>query len=749
MSSGLIREQQMRNSMASLHAAMVRSVDNTNIVLEGGLIGMDDAETGGNRNIKGRMARLSEWLEDIHVISAESDFENSFMFPIKKAAEFLSYLRREDVPTSIDMNGLVFAVSSPYYDETVDMERGTVSAIFPCLQSAMHVRVKDMAVTPGWKTFKSVQPIPLINRMNPTRLEIVRLDERPEIAGFDFLKCPLSCVVGFERSLAMENFCEVGSSNTDRPKLGAPLVVCGRVKNINPYRVTISGCDAAESIMTASVSPELGKGFEGRQLQAIKGAWVRMLITAWYHGDGDDEKDRMPPQSHMIEETTKEQAITDEIIGHARMFGSTKMTTLEREYGRIPEHLPLAVIGDEVSLPSSPTNFENEACAKFADVMADIRGARFKTGRHDLHCQPDDMLDDRLTKKYLLAKLRKYKDMRFMLTRIIKCNEYHKLPSKKELRELMDIRGRFSYYLWLLEHRFVQRNKDGRLVATKAGIEGALESMRSDIGRAIKLDTAIFLPDVDMDMPGSLAIEYLKKHDSYSPITVDGHSCVIAWIRQDASDEDTSACRLKVDRIIEDVLGVFYSSYHSTTAEDISGKVANKRARSSAAYINAILSTLERIGRVSRDGDSWLIPMRDKIERVITKSDEALSKDEIMRLSVVAGMYKSEVDDVLAALVKNGIARKLPDGKWIYGEKSDRWMGQVAYKAAKTATIALLGRRRSGMDKDMFIDYLGSSVRKAVRGSNWREQLKRVVVQLEDDHIIELDDGMYRLAAGR
>ena len=739
----------MRNSMASLHAAMVRSVDNTNIVLEGGLIGMDDGETGGNRSIRGRMARLSEWLEDIHVISAESDFENSFMLPIKKAAEFLSYLRREDVSTSIDVDGLVFAVSSPYYDEIVDLERSTVSAIFPCLQSAMHVRVKDTDIMPGWMTFKNVQPIPLINRMNPTKLEIAGLDNRPEIAGLDFLKCPLSCVDGFERSLAMENFCEVGSSNTDRPKLGAPLVVCGRVKSVGTRHITVSSCDVAESDMTASISPELRREFESRQLQAIRGTWVRLLITAWYHGYDDDEKDRMRPQAHMIEEATEEQAIANEIIGCVRIFGSAKITDLKRRYGSIPEHLPLVVNGDEVTLPSRQTDFKNAACIKFVDITADIHGARFKTGHHDLHCQPDDVFDDRLTKKYLLAKLRKYKDMRLMLTRIIRYNEYHKPPTKKDLRELMDIRSGFSYYLWLLEHRFVHRDKDGRLVATKAGIEGALESIRGDIEHAIKPGAAIFLPDVDVGVPGSLAIKYLEKHDSYSPITVDGHSCAVAWIRQGASDEDVSACKLKVDSMMEDVLDVFYSSYHSTTAEDISGKVANKGSRVPAAYTNAILSTLERIGRITRDGDSWRVPMRDKIERVITRSDEALSKEKIMQLAVVAGMHKYEVDDVLAALVKDGITRKLPDEKWIFREKLDRWEGRVVYEAAKKAAITLLGRRRSGMDKDMFMGHLGSSVRKAVRGPNRSEHLKRAVVQLEDDHIIELDDGMYRLAAGR
>lgn len=735
--------------MAGLHAAMVKSRANMNIVLEDRLIGMDDEETGGNPSVRRRMVRLAEWLEDIRVISAEPDFKKSFRLPIRKAAEFLSYLRRGDVPTSIDIDGLVFAVSSPYYDETADTEVSTVSAVFPCLQSAMHVRVKDAEVASGWNTFSKVQPIPLINRINPIRMKIGKLGKRPDIGEMDFLKCPLSGVAGFERSLAMENFCEIENGRDDRPKLGAPLVVCGRVKDISPYRIVVCGCDAARSSMTASLSPELGSGFENAGLGGMKGAWVRMLVAVWYHGDGDGEKDRMRPVAYMIEKTTRDQAIVDEMVGHARMFGPVALADMEREYGRIPERLPMAVVGGKVSSPGCPVIPESEAYAKFIAVTADIRAARFSTGLHDLHCQPDDILDDKLTRKYLQAKLRKHKDMRLMLTRIIRCGDYHKQPTKKELRHLMDIGSRFSYYLWLLEHKFVQRDEDDRLVATKAGIEGALESTRGDIERAIKPGAAVFLPGADVDVPGPLAIKYFEKHDSYSPINMDGYPCDVAWVRQDASDEDVNACRSKVDRMMYGVLDAFYSSYHSITAEYVADAVADNGSKIPAAYIGAVLSTLERAGRVSRDGDSWRVPMRGKMERVIARSDKALSKEGIMRSSFVAGMYKDAAEDELAALEKDGIARKLPDGRWISVEKLDQWEGQVAYEEATKAALALLGKRRSGMDKDMFMDRLGSSVQSAIRGSNWREQLRRAVGRLEDDRVIEANDGMYRLGAGR
>ena len=738
----------MRINMIRLYASMTKSTRNTELISSGRLVGITKEDAGGNSDIRERMVELSRWLEELQIGSTKRDFENAFMNPIRKAAWFRDYMHRRTT-ASTDMDGFVFAVSDPYDDGIVDEDMCTVSAIVPCLQSAMHIRVKDTGITPGWKTFRNVQPVPLASRLYPTRLEIIASERRLDMDGMGFLKCPLSEAENFERSLAMENFCEIGSRQTEKkPRLGAPVIVSGWVTRITPYRITVSGCGPSGSQMTASLSSELGNRFRQNRLGELENAWVRMLVVVWYWSEEDSDEDRPFPEMYMIEKTTEERAVVDDIVGYVRVFGSAGAEDLERAYGRIPEHLPLELAEDGVFLPACKSSSDDAVCRKFVNTVGAIRAMRFETGSPNIHCMPNEVLDDGITEKHVLSRLKRNSDMRLVLLRIILGGERGGGSTEKEIRGLLPHieDGSFSYYMRLLKKQFVLKEEGGVLRATRSGKRHGYATMRDGVVSSVTpwLKPAVFLPDLrDTEIPASFVMKYLGEI-AYSPIAVGSHPCKVAWRRPDASPEETDACAAKVADMRESVLGVFYSSYHSITAEYISCELGANGLNVPTAYVNALLIMMENGGDVNRDGDSWCVSMEKKIRRTVTRNTNGISKEEIMRASYVAGRDKDEVDDILEALRSDGTVSLLPNGNWIPSGSLEQWQRRAVGVEARACAVSLLGGRRGGMSEDMFMGRMRYRIRSTVPGSGWREHLESAVKQLVDDHVIELHDGMFR-----
>ena len=743
-----IREHIMRINMIRLYASMTKSTRNTDLILSGRLVGITKEDVGGNSDIKERMVGLSRWLEELQIGSTKRDFENAFMNPMRKAAEFRDYMHRR-TPASTDMDGFVFAVSDPYDDGIVDEDMCTVSAIVPCLQSAMHIRVKDTYTTLGWKTFRNVQPIPLASRLYPTRLEIITSERHPDVDGMGFLKCPLSEAENFERSLAMENFCEIGSSQTEKkPRLGAPVIVSGLVTKITPHRITVNGCDSSGSQMTASLSSELGNRFKRNRLGDLKNAWVRMLIVVWYWSKEDSDEDRPFPELYMIEKTTEERAVVDDIVGYVRVFGSAGTEDLERTYTRIPEHLPLELAEDGVFRPAYKNSSVDAVCRKFVNTVDAIRAMRLETGSPNIHCMPDEVLDDQITEKHVLGRLKRNSDMRLVLLRIILGGERGGGSTVNEIRGLLPHvkDGVFSYYMWLLKRQFVLKGDGGILRATRSGKIYGYATMRDDVAKSIMpwLKSAVFLPDLrDAKIPASFVMKYLEEI-AYSPIVVDGHPCKVAWCKPDASREETDACVAKVADMRESVLGIFYSFYHSITSEYISCELCTNGLNISTVYVDALLFMMEKTGDVNRDGDSWCVSMKNRIRRTIAHRTADISKDELMTISYVAGKDKDKVDDILEALRGDGTVSLLPNGNWIPSKSLEQWQIQAVNVEARNCAVSLLGRRRSGMSEDMFMERMRYHIRSTVPRFDWRKHLEPVVKQLIDDNVIELHDGMFR-----
>ena len=743
-----IRESAVRINMIRLYASMTKSAQNTELILSGRFAGITEEDAGGNYDIKERTVRLSRWLEELQIGSTKRNFENSFMGPIRKAAEFRAYMLHR-TPASTDVDGFVFAVSEPYDDGIADGDMCTASAIVPCLQSAMYIRVKDTGIAPGWKTFRNVQPMPLTNRLYPTRLEIAASEKRHDMGGMDFLKCPLSEVENFERSLAMENFCEIGSDQTEKkPRLGAPVIVSGLVTGINEYRIAVSGCDLAGSRMTASLSSELGNGFNRNRLGELKNTWARMLVVVWYWSDGDGDDERPRPELYMIEKTTKERAVVDDIVGYVRVFGHAGTEDLERMYGCVPEHLPLKRVEDSVSLPVCKDISGDAVCREFVNTVDAIRAMRFEAGSPNIHCMPDEVLDDGITEKYVLDRLEKNPDMQRVLLRIVLGEECGDDNTKKEIRKFLPhVTDRaFSYYLWFLKIRFVLE-EGGVLRATRRAKRHLYATMRDSIAGSVApgLKPAVFLPDLqDTGIPGSFVMRYLEEI-SYSPISVGGHPCKVAWRIPGASPEETDVCAAKVVGMRETVLDVFDLYYPPIMAEIISDKLGANGLNAPTAYVDALLIMMEKAGGVNRVGDSWVVSTDKKIRRTIARNPMGISKDGIMRMSSIAGKDKDAVDEILGALRKDGIASVLPNGNWICRKNLKQWRRRTEAAAAKDFAVRLLAGRRSGMDETMFINRLHHHICKTVSVFSRREHSESAVKQLIDDHVIELHDDMLRL----
>ena len=291
---------------------------------------------------------------------------------------------------------------------------------------------------------------------------------------------------------------------------------------------------------------------------------------------------------------------------------------------------------------------------------------RLETGSPNIHCMPNEVLDDGITEKHVLSRLKRNSDMRLVLLRIILGGERGGGSTEKEIRGLLPHieDGSFSYYMRLLKKQFVLKEEGGVLRATRSGKRHGYATMRDGVVSSVTpwLKPAVFLPDLrDTEIPASFVMKYLGEI-AYSPIAVGSHPCKVAWRRPDASPEETDACAAKVAGMRESVLGVFYSSYHSITAEYISCELGANGLNVPTAYVNALLIMMENGGDVNRDGDSWCVSMEKKIRRTVARNTNGISKEEIMRASYVAGRDKDEVDDILEALRSDG--NSIPAPEW-------------------------------------------------------------------------------------
>ena len=385
-----LSEQRMRHAMSCLYATMVLSQANTLAIQEGRIGKIREKEMRGNPTAVSCMKDLAKWVDALKTFIEPVDLETSFLFPMKQSAALLQ-LMRNDMRRSTSVTGLVFAASDPVHDDITGRYLSTVSAIVPSMECAMCIRVEDWdgENKVGWYAFEGVQPIPLVNRMRPTSAFSIKTSKPEEsIREMDFLKCSMSDVEVFRKSVAMENFCEVHSRQTQkRHMLGAPITLHGLVSRISANRVSLRGCGNGNESLTAYLSDGVCREFAERQMGRLEGKYVCALVAVWYWSDHDgNEKPEF--EAYAIEEVNLDGAVAGDAVGFVRIRGRASVGDIQGMYGHLPESKSLVKKGDQVLFGVGGRDGRNPVHRKFSE------GHRRDQERQDKRRRLDPLLSE-------------------------------------------------------------------------------------------------------------------------------------------------------------------------------------------------------------------------------------------------------------------------------------------------------------------------------------------------------------------
>ena len=734
-----LSERVMRSAMSSLYASMVLSSANTDAI-RGGRIHGPVNDAAGNSTAVSCMKELSSWIGELERYTGREDLEDAFLFPIRKSAEALQNMRWGS-RRSTDVEGLVFAASSPQYDLAAGRDLKTVSVLVPRLESAMCIRVEewDKNNRTGWYAFRNVQPVPLVNRMHPTKAHRTRpIESRGGLGAMDFLKCPLSDAESFRKSVAMENFCEVYSRQKQkRHMLGAPLILHGKVTSIDPHRINLSGLCHDKAYLTAYLSEEAGRTFsEGAG--GHEGRCARVLVVAWYWSDYDDEKEQSEYEAYIVEEVEEGEALAGDAEGLVRVRGPADVGTMESRYGHVPESPSLVLKGDRVCLRSRGGAEADHVQRQFLDGTEAIRNGRQKSDG-SIHSFPKIALGMRVAAP---------RDDEFELQRIllfvIKSWDAGIPATKDQIRELFP--SAFRRRMRKLESRGMLANREGLTAVTDLGRKTAYAYAAEDLKHSLgQLTTpVVFLPELDTGQaPPSFVVRYLKRL-GYRRAKVDGHSCGIALHRDGASEREIDACTAKVRDLAEKILDEFCSAPHPLTPAYLTEKIPYAGSVVPAVYVEKVLGMMEGDGRVRRDGGgSWSVPMKDKIRRAFSKHpEEILSKKQIMSMAAVAGTDADAAEEVLHQLRNDGLLSEIRGGRWTTPEVADGVLAREMYEAAKRLVRERL--RRRDMDKRVFLVYMEGLLSDLELKCSLLEAAEEITGRLVADGVLEIRDGICR-----
>lgn len=714
-----LTEPRTSGAMSCLYAAMVTSKANTKKILNGEA-GSGSVNGEGNHLAASCMETFDAWLYTLRMYTEPNVFEDAIASPLQMSAKFIQYMRGLS-PSSIDVTALVFEVSKSYHDDFTEKKLKTVSAIVPSLESVVYARIGNWEWDdiPGWYVFNGFQPIPLVNRMRPVKGSTITRAE-PYTAGMadmGFLYCPLSGIGPFKRSLAMENFCEVGSwQDGGKHILGAPVVLHGRVSSIGHSQISLTGCDNDNAYMSAYLSEGAVRMWP---MELTSGDYVRVLTVVWYNAD-------MDPEVYMIEKTDKNGAIAGDAAGLARIEGPISATEMSSRYGYVPRSNLLEQKGDNVVFKrtgQTATVPEKE----FVKTVSHIRQMR-RQMQGSIHCSPEDVFSDDITDKRISGELGR-KEVRDVLLQIIDAKE----------RDQDDSADAFPFIVRKLERLGLVKKSKNVLTVTSSGRGHGYKSAVDVVeGRLGQISEVVFVPDLDTaGIPPSFVLQYLKG-EGYRQAEVRGYGCRIVMSREGANKLDLKNCVDRAENLMDHILTIFDEVWHPLEPLYLAEKLKLPRI-----YIENLLESMVKCKSVQKaDRSAFLVTVEDKVMHVLKRDIErAFYKQDIMDILNVPGMDKKVLDNALEKLRKNGAVVEVLKDRWATTAGADAVLEQEIYKIAMDLYESLKSHR-SAVSVDNFLLYLNRKLHElGMRGE--RLKAAREAVDTMKKHGVWVDTPLY------
>ena len=637
-----------------------------------------NSDYAGDELTKSSMRGLCEWLSDISMLTKDdSTYCSVFLDPVRAVAKMRLELSHM-VTSSADTDALVFA-QMPYFDKKYNTQRIIISAVVPGLQAPMSVRVSiDGGATlgHGYHMFEGCQPMPLVNRIRQTSGTVRPTDRPVDLSEFDYLYAPLADVASLGRSLEMENFCEVPSTDIKpRQRLAAPFVTFGTVEIVRGPTVHVRSLDGKSHVKL--VAEEQVSELSGRPHTDFENKLVRILGAQWYEPSGKRVSIPEDPAIYCIEADDDLGALRlQEACGRVRIRSTVHVDEIPDDLQKKLSNLQCISSTDvHISYVRRLTN--NTVYTHFLNTVDNIRQLRLRYKINTIQITEEQVIDRRKSSVNGLAKVvtsKNYAALGNLLMDFVMqsdtCPVYSEESAAKSLDTTLDF---YRLQMSRLRRFGAIEKTEGEWSLTKRG-KDVVKHVAEIFAKRIPLASYPSVLSLDAfvvhGIPPSLMLTLLRSRalGNYKPAQQDKGKTNLYWIRQDlpAMDDresDTIAMFVMLRRNVLEAMG---QVSFPPTAVWIADNLRSKNGISASAFtVKQLLLEMAKDpdGPVRPDGDSWeytvLARVQDMFER---EKEKTLSEDEVRMKICIGAARKSEVGSAIESLERTGVVLQIGDG---------------------------------------------------------------------------------------
>ena len=744
--SSLVSERALQGFRVSFYDAIVSSAKNAELLSAKDPADIRIEECEGNWWSQNSVMRVCDWLNAVRDVSARGAFESQVLEPVRVSARYLSSVRRLSKPTA-DVDGWVLGVSRPYPYEQYEEDKVTAFAVVPELESVMSARLgAGDGVSAGPCRIGCVQPIPLVNRLHPSRRAFARTGGRPDMAGWNFLKTGFGDVCMLGQSAETECFFEAESAQSEqRHHLGAAFMLACKIEDVcepNIVVQSVPGKELATMALSEGMATSAGRG------GLSEGRYARVLGVQWY---GEGEK---LPEIFMADAAVSERdALADEIAGHVRARGSVPLEDLKEEYGRVG----LAGAG-ALSVNKGAVSYAYRRSAQDPVADAFIKSsmrlrslrARFGTGEPQRVGWSDVLDEDKMSARGMARLLKSRTQLRDILAYVqthIDCTGRGVAAARIADASGMEVDSAKRLLRWL-KYLGLAEKKDGLIWSAGAARDALSEAFSEHVGKIEAASDVVSVPELAGSVPQSVVVARLSRPDGgFVPLQDGGRANRLYWVRKGAGGHAVLSAEEKLRKLRAGVLRIARGVSFPVTAEYVAQEAEKSGLPISHLVANLTAESLARAGKFLPSGQSWEYPVAERVADFLSENASGEFKvDDILSEARIAGRDRALVAEALASLAGRGRAAKLSDGIWSFGGGDGRIRSHYTEKI-KGRALALLRSRRNGMDRGALI----GSLRRFVMDIDSERRLPdpaasitRALAELEEGGLVSGADGVWR-----
>jgi hypothetical protein len=713
-------EKNMRSFLSRFYHSIVQSGENAKEFLDVDLDEFVPKKIAGDSDTKSSMKDVFNKLEYVRIfLKSDQIFETQIMEPIKIASDLrLQYTSFKGGKRSSNVKGLVFARSRQYekdYGNTA-----TLSLICPDLQSVMSMRVAKDCITENneWLEFEKVQPIVLVNRLHPTpgsKTKINTLEKKKDLFEFDFIFSSIGDLHEFSRSLEVENFSEISSSQSDKQRhLGYTFVSFGRVTSFDEQDISIESLLNGKEIELSIAHRNFKKNLPDQSLEDIVGKTVAFLGTMWYKTRGKDDIRMEFPELFYLQICNDDfLATVSEVIGYVRTRRKCYTSILKKDL-KIDDK-KFEAICSHLEKSSSVKFIENETSSELLfetkDVADPISLAYVKSLESIKRLREIARTSDaiQVTQETLVDK-NKTNTEGMIRQLYFDCRVHGKIGCKIRLGILKEVGSYAEKYsesisidrllemfndkfhpveiirsqIWFLKNivEFIdKKNKkvfltnDGRKILAQIR-EKESERFLNSVGNIVEL----------LKVPEYIHIPTLLKllenpRNRFSPSKIDKISTKIFWAKTNVEKTIIKSDRIEnYKKICREIISLMSKKSHALNSEIISELLTLREFEIKRPILELFLEDIKKTGRIKEEEGFYELLIEARIYEFFERNkDQILTVIEVLENIGIAkidtnstsvDVRKNRVQKILEAFVKTGTLVQVNSEdvkKWTWG----------------------------------------------------------------------------------